>query len=512
MTPADIFLSYAHEDLEQARGLAESLSALGWPVFWDRHIPPGRTFEEYLEERVRECRALVVMWSPHSSASRWVKIEASYGRRRGILIPVLVAATEIPFGYDDIHAADLTGWRPGTTSIEFDELVSALEVLAPRAAYALVMSAAGGDIRSHQEINSSTHDHVLDPPASLNQKPAWFTPRQRLVAIRAASVAILLVASWAVYRGYRAKPSTQPSSTTSSSHGAVDSGTPSATGPARGSGSAVTNPGDAIGPKPAEPAVLAAQRCDSGDAASCTELGDWYLGGERGLTKNVASATNRFRQACDHGDANGCDRLGDRYRLGDSGFPKDLDFATALYRKACDGRSPSGCAHLGERYFYGEGGLPKDVVRARALFKRACDAGAPSGCEHLGTIAAAETTAAEQAAEARRRAAAARQNDQQSVRNVLEQYRSAYNNLDAKALSRVASGAAAQVDFTVYRSYTMTLSDIAVQIDGDSAVVRCTRRIDATSRRGNERLQPPPQTVTMKMRRTASSWIIESVS
>jgi hypothetical protein len=95
---------------------------------------------------------------------------------------------------------------------------------------------------------------------------------------------------------------------------------------------------------------------------------------------------------------------------------------------------------------------------------------------------------------------------------VLEQYRTAFNNLDAVALSRVASDALAQVDFSVYRSYAMTLSDIVVQIDGDSAVVRCTRQIDATSKRGNERLQRPPQTMTMKMRRTAGSWIIESVS
>jgi TPR repeat protein len=235
------------------------------------------------------------------------------------------------------------------------------------------------------------------------------------------------------------------------------------------------------------------------------------LGGERGLTKDVVRATALFRQACDHGDANGCDRFGDRYRLGDSDFPKDLDRATALYRQACDGRSPFGCDHLGERYFNGEGGLLRDVARARALYKQACDGGAPIGCEHLGTIAAAETTAAERAAEARKLTAAARQRDEQSVRNVLEQYRTAFNNLDAAALARVTSNAATKVDFTVYRSYTMTLTDIAVQIDGDSAVVRCTRRIDATTKRGNERLQGTAQTTTMTMRRTASSWIIESV-
>jgi TPR repeat protein len=440
-----------------------------------------------------------------------VKIEASYGRSRGILIPVLVAATEIPFGYNDIHAADLTGWNPHATSIEFDELVSALEVLAPRAAYASVKAVAVSDITTDQQILSAPV-RVLDPPVGLNARSAWLTTRQRLVAFRAALVAVLLVASWMVYRGYRAKAPIRPSSTPVSNSGAPSAATPSATVAARGSGNAGTTPSDVTSAKPAEASLLASQRCDNGDAASCSDLGVWYLGGERGLAKNVARATALFGQACDHGDANGCDRLGDRYRLGDSVLPKDLNRAATLYKQACAGRSASGCDHLGERYFYGEGGFPKDLARARAFYKQACDGGAPSGCEHLGTIAAAETTVAERAAEARKLAAAARQRDEQSVRNVLEQYRTAFNNLDAGALSRVALGAAAQVDFTVYRSYTMTLSDIAVQIDGDSAVVKCTRRIDATTKRGNERLQRPAQTATMKMRRTANSWIIESVS
>ena len=40
---ADIFLSYAHQDIERARGLAEAFAAQGWSVFWDRRIPAGST-------------------------------------------------------------------------------------------------------------------------------------------------------------------------------------------------------------------------------------------------------------------------------------------------------------------------------------------------------------------------------------------------------------------------------------------------------------------------------------
>ena len=69
MAMADIFLSYAHEDLERARGLAEALGSEGWSVFWDHRIPPGRTFDEYIGQRIRDCRAMVVLWSPHAVIS-----------------------------------------------------------------------------------------------------------------------------------------------------------------------------------------------------------------------------------------------------------------------------------------------------------------------------------------------------------------------------------------------------------------------------------------------------------
>src|SRR4051812_25253214 len=78
----NIFLSYAHEDLERARSLAEALASEGWTVFWDRRIPPGRTFEDFIEHHVRGCRAMIVLWSPHAAASRWVRIEAAIGRDR----------------------------------------------------------------------------------------------------------------------------------------------------------------------------------------------------------------------------------------------------------------------------------------------------------------------------------------------------------------------------------------------------------------------------------------------
>jgi hypothetical protein len=59
-------------------------------------------------------------------------MEAAYGRTRDVLIPVLIDATTIPFGYEDIQAANLITWQPGRRTLEFDDLLRAIETVASR--------------------------------------------------------------------------------------------------------------------------------------------------------------------------------------------------------------------------------------------------------------------------------------------------------------------------------------------------------------------------------------------
>ena len=50
MTPmSDIFISYARADKEKAELLANAFSRKGWSVWWDREIPPGKSFDETIE-------------------------------------------------------------------------------------------------------------------------------------------------------------------------------------------------------------------------------------------------------------------------------------------------------------------------------------------------------------------------------------------------------------------------------------------------------------------------------
>jgi formylglycine-generating enzyme required for sulfatase activity len=129
---SDIFLSYAREDLSQVLPLVQALERHGWAVWWDRTIPPGKTFDRGIQEALDASRCVIVVWSRASVDSDWVKAEAEEGRRRGILIPVMIDEARIPLGFRQIQTARLVDWQ-GTEAHEgFDIVMRALtDLLGP---------------------------------------------------------------------------------------------------------------------------------------------------------------------------------------------------------------------------------------------------------------------------------------------------------------------------------------------------------------------------------------------
>ncbi|MGQ0531652.1 MAG: toll/interleukin-1 receptor domain-containing protein [Caulobacteraceae bacterium] len=108
---ADVFLSYAREDAARAEQVAKGLQAAGLDVFWDNEIPPGTTWADYIESKLTQCKALIVLWSEHSTKSQWVREEARMGRDKGCLIPVMIDNSQAPFGFGEVQAANLANWN-----------------------------------------------------------------------------------------------------------------------------------------------------------------------------------------------------------------------------------------------------------------------------------------------------------------------------------------------------------------------------------------------------------------
>ena len=55
--------------------LVASLEAEGWSVWWDPDITPGEEFDSLISRELEAARSLVVVWTPTSVDSRWVRGE-----------------------------------------------------------------------------------------------------------------------------------------------------------------------------------------------------------------------------------------------------------------------------------------------------------------------------------------------------------------------------------------------------------------------------------------------------
>jgi hypothetical protein len=127
---ADIFISYASQDRAVAERLAAALAGEGWSVWWDRTIPPGKTFAKMIEDALAATKCVVVLWSKASKESNWVHKEARFGDKRGVLIPALIEDVDPPFEFDHIQAASLMAWDGDTSHAGYLQLVAAISDLA----------------------------------------------------------------------------------------------------------------------------------------------------------------------------------------------------------------------------------------------------------------------------------------------------------------------------------------------------------------------------------------------
>jgi len=127
----DIFISYAREDEERILTVASAFENCGWSVFRDRRIPAGQTWRSHIGQALIDAGCLVVAWSKHSIKSNWVIEEADEGKKRGVLVPILLDAVEPPIGFRSIQAADLSTWRAEQPSPSFDQLIRDIRAVIP---------------------------------------------------------------------------------------------------------------------------------------------------------------------------------------------------------------------------------------------------------------------------------------------------------------------------------------------------------------------------------------------
>ncbi len=195
---SDIFISYASADRERAKVIAESLAARGWSVWWDRVIPPGREFDEVIEEALDAARCVVVLWSQTSVASRWVKTESAEAMRRKALIPVLIDNVKIPLEFRRLQAADLSQWHGEPDHPALLNFFQSLETHV-RDAHPPAPPATGSNPQANASADAAPPAPALRPPSSAiladGQPPAPTREgRSKNAVIAVAAIAAMIVA------------------------------------------------------------------------------------------------------------------------------------------------------------------------------------------------------------------------------------------------------------------------------------------------------------------------------
>src|SRR3954454_10979410 len=98
-SPGAVFLSYAREDPDAARRIADALRAFGVEVWFDQaELRGGDAWDEKIRAEIRSCTLFLAVISPHTQARRegyfrreWkVAVERTHDMAAGVpfLVPV----------------------------------------------------------------------------------------------------------------------------------------------------------------------------------------------------------------------------------------------------------------------------------------------------------------------------------------------------------------------------------------------------------------------------------------
>ena len=157
MSGTDIFISYARTDRPAARIFAERFAEEGFSVWWDASLHSGETFDEVIEQRLRDAKAVVVLWSPRSVASRWVRAEATLADRRNKLAPAIIEPCDRPIIFELTHAAELSDWHGDKSDPRWQAFVVDL----------------------HHLIDAARAREAAEPAAKAKEAPAPVQPVSR---------------------------------------------------------------------------------------------------------------------------------------------------------------------------------------------------------------------------------------------------------------------------------------------------------------------------------------------
>lgn len=122
---ADIFISYGRKDRKIVETIAARLQREGWTTWWDRSLSAGQRWDETIRRELAYARCVLVLWSRHSWASKWVQAEAHAGFERDALVAGRIDNVRIEPPFNIVQTTDLL---PGELKTRIENLVQGLRL------------------------------------------------------------------------------------------------------------------------------------------------------------------------------------------------------------------------------------------------------------------------------------------------------------------------------------------------------------------------------------------------
>ncbi|MDE2235647.1 MAG: TIR domain-containing protein [Gammaproteobacteria bacterium] len=168
---ADVFVSYARTDKARVAPLVAVLEAKGWSVWWDPEISPGQEFDDQIDTELVAAKSVLVVWTPTSVVSRWVRGEARDAAERGILVPVRFDQARLPIDVRAIHTTDLDGWREDPSHPAVLECLNALAAMIARSTAAQSANAGNASTTPSKAKASPRYSICVLPFTNMSGDP-----------------------------------------------------------------------------------------------------------------------------------------------------------------------------------------------------------------------------------------------------------------------------------------------------------------------------------------------------
>jgi hypothetical protein len=127
---ADVFISYAHDNLRRVKPISKSIADAGLSVWWDDHLRAGDDFSMVIERELEAAKCAVVVWSQAARNSLWVRAEATEALDAGKLVQVRLDGVKPPLPFTIVQMHDLSGWRGGRGDQPWPHVEGAASALA----------------------------------------------------------------------------------------------------------------------------------------------------------------------------------------------------------------------------------------------------------------------------------------------------------------------------------------------------------------------------------------------